>query len=42
MAPFYGWGSTLSRLHNHYEETVTTQFPGVYGTNLIDLGRMKG
>ena len=22
MAPFYGWGSTVSRLPNHYEETV--------------------
>ena len=22
MAPFYGWGSTISRLQSHYEETV--------------------
>ena len=22
MAPFYGWGSTVSRLQNHYEEKV--------------------
>ena len=22
MAPFYGWGSTVSRLQSHYEETV--------------------
>ena len=22
MAPFYGWGSTASRLQGHYEETV--------------------
>ena len=22
MAPFYGWGSTVSRLQSHYKETV--------------------
>ena len=22
MAPFYGWGSTVSRLHSHNKETV--------------------
>ena len=22
MVPFYGWGSTVSRLHRHYEEAV--------------------
>ena len=22
MAPFYGWGSTASRLQSHYEEAV--------------------
>ena len=22
MVPFYGWGSTVSRLQSHYEETV--------------------
>ena len=22
MLPFYGWGSTASRLQSHYEETV--------------------
>ena len=22
MVPFYGWGSTVSRLKSHYEETV--------------------
>ena len=44
MAPFYGWGSTASRLHSHCEESLlcTTQFPGVLGTHLIDLRRMKG
>ena len=22
MTPFYGWGSTVSRLQSHYEETI--------------------
>ena len=22
MAPFYGWGSTASRLQSHYKETI--------------------
>ena len=22
MAPFYGWGSTFSRLQSHYEEII--------------------
>ena len=26
MAPFYGWGSTASRLQSHYEEIFTTKF----------------
>ena len=26
MAPFYGWGSTASRLHSHYKEIFTTSF----------------
>ena len=45
MAPFYGLGSTASRLRNHYEEAVyffTTKFVEIPGTQLIDLGRMKG
>ena len=43
MALCYGWGSTVSRLQSHYEDNLlfTTQFPGVPGTNLIDLGRVK-
>ena len=43
MAPFYGWGSTASRLQSHYEESslFTTKFPEIPGTNFIDLGRMK-
>ena len=45
MAPFYGLGSTASRLRNHYEEAVyffTTKFAEIPGTQLIDLERMKG
>ena len=53
MAPFHGWGSAVSRLQSHYQEMVqfllpgdgllfTIQFLGVPGTQLIDLGRMKG
>ena len=44
MAPFYGWGSTASRLQSHFEEAVyffTTKLPEIPGTNLIELGRMK-
>ena len=39
------WGSTASRLQSHYEERQFTFYhsvPGVPGTQLIDLGRMKG
>ena len=45
MAPFYAWGSTASRLQRHFEEAVlplTTKFPEIPDTHLIDLGRMKG
>ena len=45
MVPFYGRGSTVSRLQCHCEETVyflSTKSPGVSGTQLINLGRMKG
>ena len=36
MAPFYGWGSTASRLHSHYKEAVyflprSSQKYGSYG-----------
>ena len=42
MTLFYGWGSTVSRLQRHRERIVLTiQLPGVPGTQLIDLGRMK-
>ena len=43
MAPFYGWGSTVSRLQSHYEESLlfTTKSTGGHGTHLIDLGGRK-
>ena len=34
MAPFYGWDSTASRLHSHYEKIVfTTKFTEIPGTH---------
>ena len=44
MAPFYGWGSTASRLEplRGGSLLITTKFPEVPGTHSIDLGRMKG
>ena len=44
MAPFYGWGSTASRLEQLQGGSLlfTTKFPEVPGTHFIDLGRMKG
>ena len=44
MAPFYGWGSTASRLEplRGGSFLFTTKFPDIPGTHLIDLGRMKG
>ena len=44
MAPFYGWGSTASRLEPLRRGSLlfTTKFPEVPGTHFIDLGRMKG
>ena len=45
MVPFHGWSSTVSRLQNHYEETVyflplcPQEDPD---THLIDLVMMKG
>ena len=37
--PFYGWGSTASRLQSHYEEAVyfLPKFPEIHGTHLINL-----
>ena len=44
MAPFYGWGSTVSRLQPLRGGSLlfTIQFPELSGTQFIDLGRMKG
>ena len=43
MAPFYGWGSTVSRLEPLPEGSLlfTTKFPEISGTHFTDLGRMK-
>ena len=40
MAPFYGWGSTNSRLDPLREGILlfTTRFPETPGTPFIDLG----
>ena len=44
MAPFYGWGSTASRLEPLRGGSLlfTTKFPEIPDTHFIDLGRMKG
>ena len=44
MAPFYGWGSTVSRLQPLRGGSLlfTIQFPELSGTHFIDLGRMNG
>ena len=44
MAPFYGRGSTASRLQPLRGGSLlsTIQFPELSGTHFIDLGRMKG
>ena len=44
IAPFYGWGSTASRLQPLRGGSLifTTKFPEIPGTHFIDLGRMKG
>ena len=43
MTPFYGWGSTASRLQPFRGGSLlfTTKFPDTPGTHFIDLGRMK-
>ena len=44
MAPFYGWGSTASRLEplrGVSSLLFTTKFPEIPGAHFIDLGRMK-
>ena len=44
MAPFYGWGSTASRLEPLRGGSLlfTTKFPEISGTHFTDLRRMKG
>ena len=44
MVPFYGWGSTTSRLQPLRRGSLlfTIQSPETPGTHFIDLGRMKG
>ena len=44
MAPFYGRGSTASRLEPLRGGSLlfTTKFPEISGTHFTDLGRMKG
>ena len=44
MAPFYGWGSTASRLELLRGGSLlfTTKFPEISGTHFTNLGRMKG
>ena len=41
MAPFYGWGSTASRLEplQGCSLLITTKSPEIPGTHFIDLGR---
>ena len=43
MAPFYGWGSTASRLQPLRGGSLlfTTQFPEIPGTHFIDLEGWK-
>ena len=44
MAPFYGWGSTASRLESLRGSSLllTTKFPEIPGTHFINLERMNG
>ena len=44
MAPFYGRGSTASRLELRRGGSLlfTTKFPEISGTHFTYLGRMKG
>ena len=43
LAPFYGWGSTASRLQPLRGGSLlfTIQFPEIPGTHFIELERMK-
>ena len=44
MAPFYGWGSTSSRLEPLQGGSLlfTTKFPEIPGTHFINLRKMEG
>ena len=44
MAPFYGWGSTVSRLEPLQGGSLLfpTKFPEIPGTHFVNLKRMKG
>ena len=44
MAPFNGWGLTVSRLEPLWGGSLlyNSKFPEIPGTHFIDLGRMKG
>ena len=44
MTPFYGWGSTASRLEPIRGGSLlfTTTFLEISGTHFIDFGRMNG
>ena len=44
MAPFYGWGSPVSRLQSRYKKMVyfLPLSLGIHGTHVIELGRVKG
>ena len=41
MGPFSGWDSTVSRLQGHYETVFNNMSPGIPGTHLISLRRIK-
>ena len=44
VAPFYGWGSTASKLQSLRGGSLlfTTKFPEISDIHFIDLGSMKG
>ena len=44
MAPFYGWGSTASRLEPLQGGSLllTTNFPDIPGTHFIKLRKIRG
>ena len=44
MAPFYGLGSTASRLQPLWGGSLlyNTKFPEIPGIHVINVGRMKG